>query len=119
MAVRYFLPNTDSTRLYRMIGTDIDGTYPTNLINGLRSSGLSVGRINDLSFGKIRTAINKGMPLIVDVKRDHWVLIYGYGIGPNRVFIADPRPFGKCVHSWREARRLIYLDEPALVIGRK
>ena len=118
MASRYFVPGISSDKLYRLIGIDHDGVCASGLIRGLRKTGMSVGKLYNLSFGKIRNAIDKNKLLIIGVKRDHWVLVYGYGVKPNRIFVADPSFFRQTAYNWCEFRKQVYLNEPTIVISK-
>ena len=73
------------------------GTQDGRLIKSLRASGVGVAERNDLTFAKICKIIDDGFPIITLVRSRergvlHWVVLYGYGVKPNRVFIAGEGP---------------------------
>jgi ABC-type bacteriocin/lantibiotic exporter with double-glycine peptidase domain len=86
------------------------GVSTTRLAKSLRDSGLSV-RIErgKLSLRRIQEAIETGMPVITTIGAgndiEHWVVIFGVGYRPNRVFIAGNGFFGKREFSWAEFRK--------------
>lgn len=63
------------------------------LAKALRRTGIGVGIRHDLNHRSIRKTIDSGIPIITcvhtgDPDTDHWVVIYGYEVQPNRVFLA-------------------------------
>jgi hypothetical protein len=94
MVLHTFRPTACIDRFYRTVRPTFDQGASTNkVVNALRKSGVGVSIRNDLDFSGIRQQIDAGFPIIAcihtsDPEIDHWVVIYGYGIKPNRVFIA-------------------------------
>jgi ABC-type bacteriocin/lantibiotic exporter with double-glycine peptidase domain len=86
-----FQRNIAPRELYERLGTDREGTGQSAIIRELRRGGLGVNPRYDLDFDALRRAIDQGK-LIVGYHHgvEHWVVIYGYGRDPDRVFIADP-----------------------------
>jgi hypothetical protein len=65
----------------------------TTLVRALRASGIGVSCRTKMPFADICEAIDSGYPIISLTKTPrsdevHWVVIYGYGKKPDRVFIA-------------------------------
>jgi hypothetical protein len=63
------------------------------VVRGLRSCGLHVSHRKKLSFARLCQAIDRGRPVVVLIDNpgsedDHWVVVYGYGRRPDRLFIA-------------------------------
>ena len=89
-----FYPRRSIRRLFDLVGSDYNyGTQNSTLVKSLRASGVGVGHRDDLTFAKICRAIDDGFPIITlvgstDPEVEHWVVLYGYGRKPNRVFIA-------------------------------
>lgn len=94
MVLHAFRPKASIDRFYHAVKpTSRHGASTRKIVNALRRSGVGVSIRNDLDFAGIREQIDSGFPIIScvhtdDPDVDHWVVIYGYGIKPNRVFIA-------------------------------
>lgn len=105
MVLRYFDPTVDGQALYRRLGTGRDGTRQTAIIRELRAAGVAANARYDVDFSRLRTAIDRGKLVIAyHFKLEHWIVLYGYGLGPARVFVADPRPQEPCEHAWTDYR---------------
>ncbi len=103
MVVRYFGIDIAAEALFRQLHTDRDGTRQNAIVRELRGLGLRAGVRYDVDFARIGREIDRGK-LIVSYLADaeHWVVVYGYGHEPDRLFVADPRPDEPCEHSWSE-----------------
>ena len=94
MALKHFKPRASFTAFYaRVSPLPENGTATYRLIRALRQSGLRVSERHDLSFADLCAAIDAGSPVIVVVHNPgaedtHWVVVYGYGRKPKRVFLA-------------------------------
>lgn len=89
--------------LYKRLGTDHGGTGQTAIIRELRAGGVSANLRYDLDFEGLKRSIDAGKLIIGYHHRvEHWVVIYGYGVSPNRVFIADPVVEWKSEHLWEQ-----------------
>ena len=94
MALKHFKPRASFTAFYaRVSPLPENGTATYRLIRALRQSGLRVSERHDLSFADLCAAIDAGSPVIVVVHNPgaedtHWVVVYGYGLKPKRVFLA-------------------------------
>ena len=76
-----------------MAPRESDGVSTTGLINALRQSGIGVRLVADINFDKFANAISQGFPVITLIRTDeadieHWVVIYGVGENPKRIFVA-------------------------------
>lgn len=97
-ALRCYVEPTD---LYDRLGTDHTGTSQTAIVNSLRAVGVSAALRYDLGFDGLRRVIDAGKLVIGYHHRlEHWVVIYGYGVDPERVFVADPLPGMRSEHLW-------------------
>ena len=107
MVLRYFRDgerdDLPAPELYRRLGTGRDGTRQNAIQRELRAAGLRVNPRYDVDFARICRAIDRNK-LIVGYLHDveHWLVIYGYGREPRRIFVADPRPDERCDHLWDE-----------------
>jgi hypothetical protein len=94
MVLRCFHPRRSLRRFFDLCQPHYDtGISTTALITALRSSGIGVSYRKDLTFNKFARALDAGYPVITVVHTpmpnvDHWVVVYGYGRRPNRLFIA-------------------------------
>ena len=94
MALKHFKPRASFTAFYaRVSPLPENGTATYRLIRALRQSGLRVSERHDLSFADLCAAIDAGSPVIVVIHNPgaedtHWVVVYGYGRKPKRVFLA-------------------------------
>ena len=94
MALKHFKPRASFTAFYGRVSPHPEnGTATYRLIRALRQSGLRVSERHDLSFADLCAAIDAGSPVIVVVHNPgaddtHWVVVYGYGRNPKRVFLA-------------------------------
>jgi ABC-type bacteriocin/lantibiotic exporter with double-glycine peptidase domain len=101
MVTRYFRDDIDGRELYRALGTDRSGTRQTALVQALRARGVAVGLRYAVDFARLCGFIDGGKPVIAYRHAiHHWVVVYGYGTDPERVFVADPREGEPCEHPW-------------------
>ena len=103
MVLRYFGMELPAMELFRRLQTGRDGTRQSALIRELRAVGLRVNARYDVDFARVVQAIDRNK-LIIGYLEDleHWLVIYGYGLAPNRVYVADPRPDVPCEQRWDE-----------------
>jgi hypothetical protein len=103
MALRYWRPEIGARELYERLGTTRDGTRQNALVGALRGAGLRANVRYDVDFQRLQVAIDRGK-LIVGYHHaiEHWVLLYGYGVEPERVFVADSRAGEPCEHLWSD-----------------
>jgi hypothetical protein len=101
MVARHFGRTIGGQQLFERLGTGRDGTRQAAIIRELRRLDIRAGVRYDADFDDYARAIDGGKLIIGylhDV--DHWLVIYGYGRAPNRMFVADPRPGEGCEHDW-------------------
>jgi hypothetical protein len=114
MVLHTFRPSASIDRFYREVRPcSRYGASTRKVADALRKSGVGVSVRHDLDFAGIRGQIDAGFPIIACVHTDdpaveHWVVIYGYGLRPNRVFIAaNGLPyFARRKYSYAEYSRL-------------
>lgn len=101
MVLRHFRPEVGARELYERLGTARDGTRQTAIVRELRAAGIGANVRYDVDFARLRLAIDRSK-LVIGYLHDieHWVVLYGYDLGPDRVYVADPRPNERCVHPW-------------------
>ena len=94
MVLHTFHPGMSIKRFFDIVGPSAEtGTQVSKLVKSLRVCDVGVSQKDDLTFSKICSSIEEGFPIVTlvhteDPEVDHWVVIYGYGRKPNRVFIA-------------------------------
>jgi hypothetical protein len=71
-----------------------EGTTEGKLVKALRRNGVRVSVRSDLNYAGIRAAIEAGFPVVATVAyedsyADHWIVIYGVGWRPRRVFLCN------------------------------
>jgi len=94
MIVHAFHPRRSLNQLLKQCAPDYEtGVQTTTLVRALRASGIGVAVRENMTFADICKAIGSGYPVITLTKTPradevHWVVIYGYGKAPNRLFIA-------------------------------
>lgn len=89
--------------LYDVLATDHTGTRQTAIVNGLRAAGISANVRYDLDFDELQRVLDRGR-LVIGYHHglEHWIVIYGYGLAPERVFVADPLPANRSEHRWAD-----------------
>lgn len=103
MIARFFGADTPGRELYDRLGTSWEGTSQGAIVRELRAAGMSANIRYDVCLDRITREIDRGKLLVgylFDV--EHWLVIYGYGRSPDRVFVADPRPQQVCEQPWDE-----------------
>lgn len=94
MVLHTFHPSRSKDRFYRRVDPCPKiGTDTAQLVRALRQSRIGVDVRYDLSWDRVYRNVSNGYPIITVVKTgnedvEHWVVIYGVGKKPNRVFIA-------------------------------
>jgi len=116
MVVKYFRPSARFERIYARINPDPNwGASTKTVARALRQFGVRVRIRSKLTFGDLCGAIDADSPVLVTIhnpraQTDHWVVVYGYGRKPNRVFIASNGiPF---FHNAVPLRKFSYIWSP-------
>ena len=101
MVLRYFGADVGGEKLFLRLGTGRDGTRQNALVRELRAGGVSVNVRYDVDFARLRTAVDRGKLIIAyHYQAEHWVVLYGYGVEPARVYVADSRAGEPSLHLW-------------------
>lgn len=103
MALHYYRRYVSPQDLYEQLGTDYTGTSQGAIVRELRAAGCGAGILRDLDFARLRKSID-GNRLVIGYhhRLEHWVVLYGYGTNPDRVFVADPLRHHRSEHSWAD-----------------
>ncbi len=101
MVLRYFGRTLPAETLFEQLNTARDGTRQTAIVQTLRSAGVHANIRYDMTFDNLARQLDRGK-LVVGYLSDieHWLVVYGYGRTPRRVFVADPRPHHRCQEPW-------------------
>ncbi len=113
MILRTFQPKASIDAFYRLVDPDADhGTDTAELVRALKKSGVGVDVRYNLNWRSVHKAIHDGFPIATvintkDTSIHHWVVIYGVGLNPNRVYLAGDGPpwIGKREHAWPDFTR--------------
>ncbi len=101
MVLRYFGAEIRGEELFRRLGTGRDGTRQNAIVRELRANGVSVNARYDVDFARLRTAVERGKPIIAyHYPAEHWVVLYGFGVEPGRVYLADSRAGEPSLQLW-------------------
>jgi len=110
MVLHTFQPSASVDRFYHLVNPDEEtGAEPWKLVRALRQSKIGVSERCNLHWKDIQRSISDGFPIITLVRTknpdvDHWVVIYGVGSDPDRVFVAANGwlLFGRREYQWHE-----------------
>jgi ABC-type bacteriocin/lantibiotic exporter with double-glycine peptidase domain len=101
MVLRSFGRAVEGRELFESLGTGRSGTRQNAIIRELRRRDTSANVRYDLDFDALCRAIDAGKLIIGYLfDAEHWLVVYGYGLAPARVFVADPRPGEGCEQAW-------------------
>jgi ABC-type bacteriocin/lantibiotic exporter with double-glycine peptidase domain len=101
--LRYYRRDVSERDLYERLGTGHDGTRQTAIVRELRRENLAVRVRYDLDFPAIARCIENNRLIIAYHHRiEHWVVVYGYALAPDRVFVADSYPGYRREHAWTD-----------------
>lgn len=95
--VETFNPRADFWKLYNAVSPDEDeGVGPGPVMAALRKFKIKAGTRTGMGWKAIKATIDQGFPMLVgtgkeseEMDGDHWSLLYGYGVNPNRVFLGN------------------------------
>jgi hypothetical protein len=112
MVLHTFKPRASLDRFHKSVAPNQhEGATPARIIRALGERGISARPRYDLGFAQIRRAIDAGKPIITLVRTtkantEHWVVVYGYGLRPERVFVAGHGlRSGSGARRWGQYRR--------------
>lgn len=113
MVLHSFFPSKSIDSFwYRVKPTVNWGVSTRKLADALRQSGVRVAIRDSLVFSGIVESIERGRPVVTTVDcgdEYHWVVLYGIGRSPNRVFVAGtgiPWLGNDKQHAWGDFRKI-------------
>lgn len=112
MVLHTFKPKASIDRFFRRVNPDREWGIETGpLGEALRQSGVGVSVRENLTYDRIAETLEEGYLIITCVKTgqsdvDHWVVAYGYGVSPNRIFVAGNGILRRHVLPWADFRRV-------------
>lgn len=111
MVVKLFQPTASSTGFMRKVTPDVStGVSTAKLVRALRASKIGVKLSNTLDFQAIVAALADGFPVITTVNHNansaHWVVIYGVGVHPRRVYVAGNDILGRGIYRWKKFQNI-------------
>lgn len=112
--VRTFRQNVSFIDVYNIAQPSPNwGMSAAKVASTLRRFRIGVSVRQSLTFEALTEAIDDGFPIIVSIRNPrsahgHWVVFYGYGTKPNRVFVSgQARPgFSRQQLAWTDFRRI-------------
>ena len=103
MVLKHYQRALYGEALFTALGTARDGTGQSAIVRVLRSQGLRASLRYDMSFDRMAASLCAGKVLIGYLQdEEHWLVIYGFGRSPQRVFVADPEPNKLCENLWAQ-----------------
>jgi ABC-type bacteriocin/lantibiotic exporter with double-glycine peptidase domain len=101
MILRHFEKEVSGQEVFEALGTARDGTGQSAIVRVLRAQGVRANIRYDADFACLASSIDAGKVMVGYLDdEEHWLVIYGYGLEPRRVFVADPEPGKTCEHLW-------------------
>lgn len=109
MVLHTFRPSASVNNFYNRVNPSPGmGAHSGQLVRALRCCGIGVGERDQLSWKDVHSNITKGYPIITLVKSNdpdilHWIVLYGVGIRPNRVYVAGKGLplIGRRMYEWK------------------
>jgi ABC-type bacteriocin/lantibiotic exporter with double-glycine peptidase domain len=104
MILKYFGKRCTYDSVEKQLGTDDNGTSPSDIKRVLRKNGLATHVNTKMGLRDLKKAINEGSPVLVSLY-DGWHYSVVYGYSDKLVFVMNPRSL-KCAVSLSEWRRI-------------
>ncbi len=89
MVLKYFGKRCTPESVERELGTEEDGTSPSDIKRVLRKHGLKIHVNTDMGLRNLRKAINTGSPVLVSLY-DGWHYSVVHGFSDSHVFVMNP-----------------------------
>lgn len=101
MVLKYYQRGLCGEALFAALGTARDGTGQSAIVRVLRSQGVRANLRYDMNFDRMAASLDAGKVLIGYLEdEEHWLVIYGFGRSPQRIFVADPETDKPCENLW-------------------
>lgn len=89
MILKYFGKKCTHESVERQLGTETDGTSPSDIKRVLKKHGLKIHMNTDMGIRDLKAAIKSGSPVLVSVN-DGWHYSVIYGFSKTHVFVMNP-----------------------------
>ena len=103
MILKYYGKRCTSDSVEKQLGTDEDGTSPSDIKRVLRKYGLQTHTDTNMNLRDLKASINAGSPILVSLY-DGWHYSVVYGYSNKHVFVMNPSSL-KCAVGLSEWRR--------------
>lgn len=111
--LNFLKPGSNFRKFYKDCApSEAWGVSTARLSAALRKHGLQISTRDSMDFDAIKTSIEDGSPILVsiDIYDDalHWVVIYGIGWNPRRIFLSgySSPGFSKRVMPWTRFKQI-------------
>jgi ABC-type bacteriocin/lantibiotic exporter with double-glycine peptidase domain len=86
--LEYFGISVSYNKVFRLLGTDQDGTAAWDIKNTLKKYGLRVKTNAQMTVRNLKTAIDSESPVLISICLDeHYAVVYGYS--RNHIFVMN------------------------------
>jgi ABC-type bacteriocin/lantibiotic exporter with double-glycine peptidase domain len=103
MVLKHYQRSLCGEALFAALGTAQDGTGQSAIVRVLRSQNVRANLRYDMNFDRMAASLCAGKVLIGYLEdEEHWLVIYGFGRSPQRIFVADPEPDKLCENPWEQ-----------------
>lgn len=103
MVLKHFQRGLCGEALFTALGTAQDGTGQSAIVRVLRAQGVRANLRYDMDFDRMASSLCAGKVLIGYLEdEEHWLVVYGFGRSPQRIYVADPEPDKHCENLWEE-----------------
>lgn len=122
--LNYFGKSDNYPKVERQLGTDEDGTSPSDIKRVFKKYGLKVSTKTNMTIRDLNAAINNGSPVLISICDDeHYAVVYGYS--RTHVFVmnssldASDDGVGSIKVAVPRKEFLGYWDKWGIVVSRK
>lgn len=122
--LEYFGISVSYNKVFRLLGTDQDGTAAYDIKRTFKKFGLKSRTNARMRIGGLKKAINKGCPVLISICSDeHYAVVYGYS--KTHIFVmnssldASDEGVGSIKVSVPKSEFLGYWDRWGIVVSRK
>jgi ABC-type bacteriocin/lantibiotic exporter with double-glycine peptidase domain len=122
--LEYFGIPVSYNKVFRLLGTDQDGTAASEIKRTFKKFGLNATTNVRMGIGELKKAINKGSPVLISICEDeHYAVVYGYS--RTHIFVmnssldASDEGVGSIKVAVPRREFLDYWDRWGIIVSRK